>query len=235
VTATWVAVDDLDVAGYEVRYGEIDVEWPDDNSLGSTNFLNRPLVTTFTTSEVPSGTWDFLIKAIDTSGNYSNIATRVQFEVYPFTVILSEIQQFPVWPGTLVNFIRNPATGNLNPDSQNVASANNFDLFDSYVDTPYAESSYVAPEIDLGSDEIARMFARITTNLHPDAVGETNNSQFWGDYDLTLGYPSYNGYEEWGVKNFTGRYVLAKVAVDNTLGVCRLTRFKPTIDKSEAV
>jgi len=117
VNFEWTANPDKDLAGYELRYGAVAVAWEDANLITTTT-----LTTNFTTPMLPPGTWDFLIKAIDTSGNYSETATRKSFKVVQFYQILSEVSQAPLWGGTLTNLIRNPLTGHLLPEDQDLAS-----------------------------------------------------------------------------------------------------------------
>jgi len=223
VTAKWVAIADLDLAGYEIRYGAADVPWADAIQVNG-GFSG----TTFTTTEVPPGTWDFLIKAVDTTGNFSAVEARKSFTVYSFYQILSALTSWPLWPGTLTNFICNPRTGNLNPDDQDIPSGNDFDVFDNYVVNPYAESSYEAPEIDLGADEAVRAWARMNANLGPGETGP-NSPALSLDYKLDGG--AYDGFESWVLDFLTGRYVKAKVTVDNTSGAMRLTDFQPVMDQ----
>jgi hypothetical protein len=232
VTATWTWGADLDLAGYEIRYGEIGCAWSEAFTLNGT-FKGS----TFTTTEVPPGRWDFLLKAIDTSGNYSETEARKTFQVYSFYEILSQIEQWPLWAGTLTNYVRNPITGNLNPADQALANANNFELFDHYVVDPYPGSSYLAPEIDLGADKAVRAYSRIISNLGPGESG-SNSPGLEVDYSLDTGSPperGYDGFDPWTIGYLTARYVKAQVANDNTVGVVRLTRFQPVIDLSEAI
>ena len=234
VTFEWDPVVDLDIAGYEIRYGETAISWAESTLINQV-FMG----TTFSTSVVPSGQWDFLIKAKDTSGNYSVNAKRESLEIYAFATTLSDIPQHPSWPGTLENFVRNPLTGNLNPDDKYLANdavyEADFELFDSYVADPYDESSYIAPEIDLGSDKTVRIYARITTNIGPgDPAPGVDNHELQVDYVLEADYidPGYDGFEPWIIEpGIEARYVLAKVIVDNAIGVCRLTNFQPIVDQ----
>jgi hypothetical protein len=219
VTVSWSPVADRDLAAYEVRYGAVGCTW------GEAEMVNgQYLGTTFTTTLIPPGTWDILVKAIDTSGNYSQYEARKSFQVYQFYQILSAQSHWPLWSGTLDNLVRNPLTGNLNPDDQDPASADNFDLFDNYVVDPYGEMSYETPEIDLGEDKVARAWARIHADQGPDGPG--GSPEMFFDYRLDGG--SYGGFTPWLADFFEGRYAKFKVVSDMPL---RLTGFETTIDQ----
>jgi len=71
VVFKWVQVSDLDLAGYEIRYGKTGASsWADATPLTS---VTRG--TNVTSADVPPGTWDFYIKAVDTTDNYSTTET----------------------------------------------------------------------------------------------------------------------------------------------------------------
>ena len=226
VTMEWASVSDLDIAGYEIRYGAQGVTW------ANGTFVNGAFSgTTFTTTVIPSGTWDFLIKAIDTSGNYSLNAAVKTLLVYSFYEILSSIEQRPSWPGTLTDFVRNPLTGNLNPDTANIADANNFDLFDSYVDSPCDESVYLAPLIDLGAVYAAsRMYEKTIITPGPD-------ESVLPDYEFAIDYVApYSEYVPWTIGSIADtQYVSAQITLDNTVSVRILKSFQPIVDRQEAI
>jgi hypothetical protein len=224
ITALWTAIPDLDRAGYEIRYGEVGESW----AVGI--LVNGEYKgSSFTTTNIPPGTWDVMIKAIDTSGNYSAAEARKTLQVYQFYSILSQVEQWPLWGGTLVNLVRNPLTGNLNPDDQDIPDGDDFDVFDNYVVNPYSTMSYTTPEIDLASDEVARAWARIYSNLGPGETG-IKNPLLSMDYKLDGG--AYDGFESWGIGYFEGRYAKFKVSIDPAVGILRLTGFQPTIDQA---
>jgi hypothetical protein len=224
ITALWTAIPDLDRASYEIRYGEVGEPWSAGILVNGEYKGNS-----FTTTNLPPGTWDVMIKALDTSGNYSTNEARKTFQVFQFYAILSSVERRPLWEGTLVNLVRNPLTGNLNPDDQDIPDGDDFDVFDNYVVNPYSEISYTSPEIDLGSDEVARAWARIYSNLGP---GETGTKKPLLSLDYKLAGGAYDGFESWGIGYFEGRYVKFKLFVDPAVGVLRLTGFQPTIDQA---
>jgi photosystem II stability/assembly factor-like uncharacterized protein len=224
VNGTWTAVPDRDLAGYEIRYGAVAVEW-DDGAV-----LTKVMMgTSFTTPILPPGTYDFMIKAIDTTGNYSDTEARKTFQVIMFYTVLSDVLNAPVWAGTLTNYVRNPLTGHLNPQDQNLASGDNFNVFDNYVVNPYATATYEAPEIDLGENVSGRAWARIYSDLGPGESGEAA-PVLWLDYKLDGG--SYDGFEEWTFGAVSARYVKFKLINTAAVGLGRLTQFETIIDKA---
>lgn len=92
VVFKWNQVSDLDLAGYEIRYGGANVtSWEDGTPLTS---VTRG--TSVTSADVPPGTWTFYVKAVDTSGNYSAIATSIS-DVLVETVrdVIFQVEQSP--------------------------------------------------------------------------------------------------------------------------------------------
>lgn len=78
IRLSWDAVPDPDVAEYEIRVGGLTEAWED------ANFLIRTSATTFVAQLQLSGGYRFLIKARDTTGNYSVTAAAVAMNIpYP--------------------------------------------------------------------------------------------------------------------------------------------------------
>lgn len=93
----WTAINDVDAWGYEIRRGE---DWD------SGEFITFQQGTTFLTRDVKMGVeQSYWIKAIDTSGNYSENAKEaiVTISTIPFRNIIAEFQEHPDWLGTLSN------------------------------------------------------------------------------------------------------------------------------------
>ena len=224
VNGTWTAVPDRDLAGYEIRFGIPAVEWDDGTVL-----TKVMMGTSFATPILPPSTYDFMIKAIDTTGNYSETEARKTFKVIMFYTILSDILNGPAWEGTLTNFKRNSFTGKLRPADQDLASGNNFDVFDNYVVNPYPQSSYESPEIDMGENISGRAWSRIYSNLGP-GEGGANAPVLW--LDSKMDGESYDGFEEWEFGAVSGRYFKFKVINTAAVGNVGLSQFETTIDKA---
>jgi len=91
----WTAVDDVDLLGYEIRYGE---SWDAGDILATqikaTSFISLNLRT--------GSSQKYFIKAIDTTGNYSENATQatVTIDNIPFTNVIETWQEETAWGGT---------------------------------------------------------------------------------------------------------------------------------------
>jgi len=68
---TWTKITDLDLSAYEIRYGDLDDSWEDSIVIDriKSNGLQVDLL--------PASDYKYQIKAIDTSGNYSELATSI--------------------------------------------------------------------------------------------------------------------------------------------------------------
>ncbi len=71
----WEPAVDIDIYRYEVRYGATAVAWADATLLDRVDALR------FVTQDVPVGTFDFLVKALDSVGNYSDTEARLGLTV----------------------------------------------------------------------------------------------------------------------------------------------------------
>ena len=70
VRLSWTAAIDIDIWRYEVRYGAAGVTW--DNA----EVIDRVDALRLVTKEIPAGTWDVLVKAIDSVRQYSAAEAR---------------------------------------------------------------------------------------------------------------------------------------------------------------
>jgi len=224
VTAIWSAVADRDLAGYEVRYGAVACTWAEADVVNGT--YNG---TTFSTTNLPPGAWDILIKAIDTSGNYSDAEARKTFQVFQFYSILSALSEAPLWAGTLTNLVRNPLTGHLNPDDQDIPDGDDFDVFDNYVVNPFEAMSYEPPEVDLLTDEVVRLWSRIYAAMGP---GETSSGSPQLSIDYKLDGGAYDGFEDWTVGFLEARYVKSKITMLAADGLRYLSDMQVTMDQA---
>jgi hypothetical protein len=223
ITASWAKVADLDLAGYECRYGSVGFPW------AAANLVNGEYKgTTFTTTNIPPGTWDVMLKAMDTSGNYSETEARVTITVFTFYEILSEQQYAPLWEGTLTNYRRNPRTGYLNPVDQAAADAEGQELFEKYVIDPYDEAIYEGDEIDLGEDKLVRAWGHIDSNLGPGESGLAN-PEMWLRYKPDGG--AYTDWLKWTIGLVEARYFKFRLRNLAAVGNVRVTGFKAVLDQ----
>lgn len=227
VTFQWDQVADVDLAGYEIRYGpQATATWANGIVLTSVTRGTR-----VTSAAVPPGSWRMLIKARDTSGNYSTNATGFNLTVTNELDIISQRQQAPDWIGTKSNFYVH-WTGVLVPDSTVLASAmTDVQLWDTFVHSPYATCTYEAPEIDIGFDDTARVWGSIDSELGPGVSTGIADPDLEVDYRLAAG--AYDGFEPWTIGDRTGRYFKHRLVLTTGEGIAKITGFLPTVDQIE--
>lgn len=95
VTSRWDQIPDRDRDGYTLRYGQPAVPW----RQGDYELTAVARGTQVATLEMPPGTWDLMIKAVDTSGNESGTEARVRITVVSTYDAIEQVQQAPLWPG----------------------------------------------------------------------------------------------------------------------------------------
>ena len=225
-THKWNQITDLDRAGYTLKYcpqGEYFV-WADATLL--TSVTKGTLITN---AALPPGNWICGIKAVDTGGRESATATTFNITVTSDNIIVDGTEQYPDWPGTLTNCIVHEVSNWIVPLSTTLLTDySDWDTIttEAWPD-PYDDYYYEAPELDLVTDEAARIWAKITTTLQPAGTGEADPI-LEVDYHAT-GY-SYDGFESWSVGQIEARYVKTRVHIDSSTGVAQICRFQPIAD-----
>lgn len=131
----WDKIDDKDISGYSIRYGDISiVHW---NDLKELTFATKG--TAITTLAVPPGTYKFCIKAIDTSKNESATEYCQTFTVENRNYdLINEVQEAPYFSqiqySNVYSFdLRNIST----PETLNLSSS----LCPDYLDDPNSSTS----------------------------------------------------------------------------------------------
>jgi Putative phage tail protein len=226
VVFSWDNVEDQNLAGYEIRYVP----------FGQTDWNNGKVVTKveagshLVTANVPIGNWTLFIAAIDDSGNYSVTPASTTINITSTdTIIAGGIDLSTLgWPGTLTNLIKH-YTGAITLQSQGTSDADGWNTFDETVPNPYSTGTYVAPEIALGQDEKARVYAVLSAVLGPNEVSGNPVPEIDLEYHVYGG--SYSGFAEWTIgyltaSNFTFRFVITAA---NGIGI--INQFIPTLDK----
>lgn len=143
-----------------------------------------------------------------------------------FTTI-SSVAQAPAWLGTLTNMVRH-WTGVLTPESQSLASALDWEVFDEFVPNAYADCYYTAPEVDKSIDAPARIYGDIVSVLGPGETSGVAAPELQIDYRASSA--SYDGFENWSVGVVEFRYMTGRIHVDTTVGKPVISAFRPTID-----
>lgn len=225
VVFTWSPVVDIDLQGYEVRYGPIGATW--DQSIVITQAERG---TEVTSAIVPPGEWSFCIKAQDTSGIYSTLETCRVLEIAQSRTIVETSIEDPDFLGVLSNFVHH-WTGALVPDSQDLASVDSWDTFDIFVPNPYATCYYVPKnDIDIGFVDDVRVWSDINATLGP---GETTGSPMpFTEIDYHEG-TEFDGYELWTIGLVRARYVRLRLGLTTASGICYISRYRANVDVAE--
>lgn len=226
VVFTWEPISDVDLLGYEVRYGAAATAvWET-----ATQITRAERGTEITSALIPPGDWKFFIKAQDTTLLYSITAATDNVLVISLANLVSSVEHEPDWLGTLTNFVRH-WTGKLMPNDQNPVSAyTNFEWCDTYVPTPYAVCTYETPEIDTAFNDTLRAWAAAIHTLGPGIVVGAANAVLEVDYHLTAG--SYDGFETTSIGLREGRFWKFKLTHNTTTGKGVITEFQTALDKN---
>ena len=187
---SWTAVDDLDLAYYQIRFSEKTdgtADWQ--NSVNLVSKVSRP-ATSITVSARP-GT--YLIKSVDKSNNFSSNATAIISNVTEVVNhnSVATVNEHPDFNGTLTNTV-------ILDDSIQLDSSENFDSatgdFDSETDRFFdsgtsnadffASGNYVFSDvIDIGAKHTVRVTASLTqTARNPDDLFD--NGRGFSEFDL---------------------------------------------------
>lgn len=215
---------DTDLDAIEIRLHDAgETDW--DNAAPLTNILRGQ---TATSAAVPPGTWEMLAKNRDTSGNYSANASRVTLTVTAdgYTAIASQ-QSAPDWQGARTNMVKH-WTGVLTPESQSLASALGWEVFDEFVPNAQADCYFEAAALDKGIDASARVYADIISTLGPGETTGVANPALEIDTRLSAG--SFDGFEPWTIGNATFRYIKGRIHVDTAIGKPVISAFDLMID-----
>jgi hypothetical protein len=218
------SVDDADLYAVEVRLqDEGETSWDDGSPVA--NILRGQ---TITSAAIPPGTWELLFKAKDNSGNYSANAVQVSIVVTAdgFTTVYSE-DEAPDWLGSMTNMVRH-WTGVLTPESQNLASDDDWETFDEFVPNAYEDCYYEAPVIDKSIDATARIYGDIVSVLGPGETTGIASPSLEVDHRVDAG--SFDGFEAWTVGSVNFRHAKFRIYVDTTIGKPVISAFTPSID-----
>jgi hypothetical protein len=226
VVFRWNEIADVDRDGYEIRRAP----------LGAAAWVNATLVTVaeqgtqMTSGIVPPGSWTMLIRAKDTTGNFSLTAARFDIDVTNALDIIFQRQQAPDWLGTKTNFLVH-WTGVLVPESTKAANQHTREeLFEQFVPYPQALCAYEAPEIDLGFDSDVRVWTDPQGALGRGRSGVVD-PQLLIDYRIEAG--AYDGFEPWSIGDVRARYIKEKFTLDTASGVAYMTGMDAAADSEE--
>ncbi len=229
VTFKWAQVADVDLSGYEIRFAKRGLfVW--ETASDVTKVTKGTLVTN---TALPPGDWTVGIKAVDTSGNES--AMEKQFDIIvgsTFDIIIAD-PEHPRWLGDLVsgNFVRHDVSGRLVPNSNSLADAVGFEIFDQFVFDPVAIAVYESVEIDLGFDaDNVRVWSDVVSALGP---GETGIAEAPLSIDYRDDAGSFDGFEPWIIGTVDARFILGRITMDTSVGLGYVEEYTLTADIEE--
>lgn len=232
VTFLWNQVAETDLSGYIIKFSlQGTFDW------GSATLITEITKGTLVTNAaVPPGVWTLGIKAIDTSGNESTTATTFDLTVTNNNDVVFTLDEHPRWlglgGGASTGFVRHDVSGRIVPDSTLLASAQGFETFDIFVESPVAESIYEGVTHDLGFDapEI-RAWLNLVAALGPGEI--TALVPIVQEFDYRLDAEAFDGFEPWTIGTVSFRFGKFKITLDNTGGVAYVDEFTPTFDTIE--
>lgn len=232
VTFIWDQVSDIDLAGYTIKYApKISFLWA---SATPTTEVTKG--TTITDSIISPSTeeYTFGIKAVDTSGNESSTEATVDVTISNQNIVIIDKDEHTAWQGaTITGFIRHDVSGSIVPDDQDLATGNNFNVFDTFIVNPVAISVYEAAELDLGFDSVVRAFATVVSALGPGETIGNSNPQLTIDYKKEA--DSYDGFENWTIGDIEARQVKMKLTLTPDNGKVFISQFTPTLDVEQRI
>lgn len=139
------------------------------------------------------------------------------------TLLPNQKAEQPDWPGTLTNGVRH-WSGVLVPQSQTLANAVGWEVFDQFVYNAYSTWGYESPSdrLDKGVDGAALLQLYHEASLGPGESGGTTPSSKQLDHRTSAG--AYDGYETWVTDTRTFRYAKSKLTFTNASGKVVLSK-----------
>lgn len=227
VVFQWELLTALNISGYEIRYNPQTALDPYDWD-SATPLTRVTKGTQITTAKLPPGDWVTLIKAVDTTGQYSENAASSAVTVENLNQVIAVSQESPDYLGTASGFVRHP-DGFLIPASTKLASElTQSELFESFVPYPVEVCVYESREVDIGFDD--------TVRIHGDAASVLGPGVSVGTADPVVEMASrldggeYGSYASWVIGSMFCRYFKMRVTEYPADGDAEIVAFSPTAD-----
>jgi len=228
----WKDVVFINLHGYTLRYRKRTGTGGWDSGIEITD-VDRG--TSHTTISVPPGDWTFMCKAVDVFGFESTTEATADAVVQNINAVITDDEHAndagtpPQWQHTAVNFITDHWTGRMPIDDQTAAVGDNFNVFDDYIDNPFAESSYTTQEYVLAITADVRLYAEIEADLHPIEITTADFASLEVSVD-----PDGSGFDPFepftaGIR--TVKKVKFRMVFDNTTGEGVGIGFRTLIDQ----
>ena len=244
----WEQIPDADLSHYEIRRSSLEIGlWED------ADVISQPDAgTSHTVADVAPGDHRFYIKAVDSSGNASALATLATLKVVSDFDVIFGVDQHPLWPGTRQNVIVHPS-GALVPQSAGVAADDGDATFDSYVPNPLP-GIYTAPAIGLVVRDRVRIWADTLQKRGPGQPGfrdarlqmrhnrgtdDTDEQWSVGDIEELMWTAGDNGDEFWvtwtewadlTIGEVEAQAIQHRLVIDETAGLPVVEAFTAVVD-----
>ncbi len=143
IAMTWSSIDDEDLFGYEIRVGDTNAIWETATIVTTENLGTRFDLFNFT-----RGTKKFFIKAIDNSGNYSEVAASD-------SIVITDIPEsnvvftFDLW--SRVTVFPHPLQGTLSSELERVPTNNYNDAYNRLTFQPRAARTWAEAQTEFSN------------------------------------------------------------------------------------
>lgn len=176
------------------------------------------------------GDLDAVLDAADLAGQTLEVTFLLTTTALPATPRVDNLAVAAAGAyGLSQGFERNPLSGHLNRAAQGVASGESWETFDSYIANPVALSLYDAPEIDIGFDDRARIWAGLDAVVGPGEGGLIQAQRFVA---TRLDGEEVPAMHELTIEEAELRFARFRARLGGTTGAV-LRGFEPTVDLLE--
>jgi len=232
VVFQWPLIDETNIDGYDIRFVPIGPQNPTSDAVWNiaSEVTSVTRGTQITTAKVPPGSWTFLIRARDNSGNQSRASAVRDLVVESDFDLIRQSNQQPHWVGAKTGFVKH-WTGVLVPDSTKGADEHtNVELFEQFVPYPVASCTYESPEVDIDADGRIRIWSQIAGRLRSDVSGVVApHTEI--DYRVLSG--AYDGFQPWTIGEVDARFIKFRLVLDTSDGKAIITEFGNVADALE--
>lgn len=209
---------DADFEAFEFRRAPLGVE-----DWDAAEVVGEAAATVFSSDLVPPGAWTFLCRSRDATGNLSTSAARADISVLNEHDIISETEHGLEWFGCTLTHLTKHWTGKLLVQGQAAADTQGWETFARGVPDPHADCYLEAPEVDLGFDCDARLWASWPSTSPALSL----------EVDWRTGAGEYGGWRSWSAGEAFGAAAKMRLHVDTALGQPIITGFKTVADAIE--
>lgn len=209
---------DADFEAFEFRRAPLGGE-----DWDAAEIVGEASATVFSSDLVPPGAWTFLCRSRDASKNPSTGIARADLTVLNEHDIIFEAEHGLEWFGcTLTHLVRH-WTGKLLIQGQSAADTQGWETFARGVPDPHADCYLEAPEVDMGFDCDARLWATWPSTSPALSL----------EVDWRTAAGEYGGWRSWSAGEAFGAAAKMRLHADTSLGQPIIAGFKTVADAIE--